>query len=66
MAWPARLHQKPLLTPEQHTFFLEHQKGRTRQELADMLNDRFGLKLTAAQIHNYRNNNHLPASGLTG
>ena len=66
MAWPAYLHQKPLLTPKQHAFFMEHQKGRTRQELADMMNARFGLNLTTRQIHNYRNNNHLPSSGLTG
>ncbi|MXQ48138.1 HNH endonuclease [Streptococcus pneumoniae] len=54
-----------LLTKEQHNYLVEHQLGKTAKELTDLLNDQFGLSLTASQVKTYRNNHKLN-SGLTG
>lgn len=58
--------QNRLLTQEQHDYLVEHIPGRYNQELADLINAKFGLNLTAAQVKNYKMNNKLGSSGLTG
>src|SRR5699024_6135272 len=54
-----------LLTPEQHEFLLSNLEGTGNKQMADMLNDEFGLSLTAQQINSYKSNRGL-TSGLTG
>ncbi len=54
-----------LLTPEQHIYFVKHNKGRTQKSMAALMNKRFGLNLTEKQINTYRKNHHLNC-GLTG
>jgi|SRR5690625_3162916 len=54
-----------LLTPEQDKFLRKNVKGLYNQELADLMNGRFGLNLTAQQINTYKSNRGL-SSGLTG
>lgn len=52
-----------LLTPEQDAFVREKVKGRTSQELADLVNNKFQLELTFQQIQSYKNRYRL-TSGL--
>ncbi|MGG9992420.1 hypothetical protein ACQ7BN_08130 [Streptococcus suis] len=54
-----------LLTDEQHEYFVRVQKGRSAKEVAEVMNDQFGVCLDAKQIKNYRRNHGLK-SGLTG
>lgn len=54
---------KRLFTKEQHDFIVRNVKGRTNQELADLVNERFGLSITERQINTYKTNNAL-TSGL--
>lgn len=54
-----------IFTPEQAAFIRHHVKGRTNQELTDMVNERFGLSLKTSQIAAYKKNHKL-SSGLTG
>ena len=55
-----------LLTQEQHDYLVEHIPGRYNKDLADLINNKFGLSLTAKQIRAYRKNHKLVSSGLTG
>ncbi len=57
--------QNRLLTPEQHEYFVQHNTGTPQKKMAELMNERFGLYLTAKQINSYRKNHHL-SSGLTG
>lgn len=54
-----------LLNKEQHDYFTENQQGKTAQEIANEMNEKFGLSLTVQQVKSYRSNNNL-TSGLTG
>lgn len=54
-----------LLTDEQHDYLVKIQVGKTTREVAQQMNDRYGLSLTPQQIKSYRGNHHLN-SGLTG
>ncbi|HFH9921529.1 TPA: HNH endonuclease signature motif containing protein [Streptococcus suis] len=54
-----------LLTAEQHDYFVNIQKGRSAKEVAEAMNDKFGVYLNANQVKNYRRNHGLK-SGLTG
>jgi phage protein len=54
-----------LLNKEQHDYFIENQQGKTAQEIANEMNEIFGLSLTVQQVKSYRSNNNL-TSGLTG
>ena len=54
-----------LLNKEQHDYFIENQQGKTAQEIANEMNEKFGLSLTVQQVKSYRSNNNL-TSGLTG
>jgi len=54
-----------LLTDEQHEYFVKHNTGTPQKKMAELMNRKFGLKLTVKQINTYRKNHHL-SSGLTG
>lgn len=54
-----------LLTKEQHDYLISIHKGKTSNEVATLMNAKFGLSLIASQIKNYRKNHSLH-SGLTG
>ena len=54
-----------LLNKEQHDYFLDNQQGKIAQEIADEMNEKFGLSLNAKQVKAYRKNHDL-LSGLTG
>ena len=43
-----------LFTDEQKEYFLSIVKGRQSKKLAQMMNDKFGLDVTAAQICTYK------------
>lgn len=58
--------QDRLLTPEQNKFLSDNILGHYNSELAEMLNDKYGLNLTAKQLKSYRNNHKMHGSGLTG
>lgn len=52
-----------LFNEEQQDFIKKNVKGRTNQELADLVNKKFGLSITARQINTYKKNHGL-RSGL--
>lgn len=52
-------------TEEQRKFIKSNVKGRGNTELTEMINAKFGLNLTAAQIKGYKANHKL-SSGLDG
>lgn len=54
-----------LLTEEQEQFVRENVDHRGNQELADLVNDKFGTNFTRLQIKSWKRNHHL-SSGLTG
>lgn len=54
-----------LFTKEQKQFILQHVKGRHNQELADLVNERFGISVSTAQIKSWKRNRGL-SSGLRG
>lgn len=54
------------LTPEQETFFCENIPGRLNQELAELLNEKYGLSWTSLQVKNYKRNHKLGSSGIPG
>lgn len=56
---------KKLFTEEQERFIRENYKGISNQELADLVNAKFGLSISAAQIKRFKSRNKLN-SGLTG
>lgn len=56
---------KKLTTPEQDTFIREHLEGTGHQDMADLVNARFGTSFTQAQMKAYYARNKLN-SGLTG
>ena len=49
-----------ILTIEQQEYFREHGSGKTSQEFAKEMNERFGLSLTPFQVACYRKNHKLP------
>ncbi len=54
-----------LFTKEQHDYLVSFQVGKTAKEVAEMMNEKYGLSLTPLQIKNYKRNNGLK-SGLDG
>lgn len=54
-----------LFTKEQEKFVRENAKGRYNDELAQMVNEKFGLNITARQMATWKKN-HDVKSGLTG
>lgn len=52
-----------LFTREQKEFIRQNVEGRTNQELADLVNEKFGLSITAQQMNTYKSNHGL-RSGL--
>lgn len=48
-----------LLTDEQLAFFVEHNPGRSAAEMAQLMNDTFGLQLTESQVHAFKKNHKL-------
>ncbi|WP_017726752.1 HNH endonuclease signature motif containing protein [Halalkalibacterium ligniniphilum] len=54
-----------LLNKEQHDYLLSILQGRYNAELAQMMNEKYGLSLTARQLSTYKKNHGLK-SGLTG
>ena len=48
-----------LLTDEQFAFFVEHNPGRSAAEMAQLMNDTFGLQLTESQVHAFKKNHKL-------
>jgi hypothetical protein len=67
-ALPRKGRKRPnarITTPEIDLFILEHYKGTGHQEMADMVNERFGTSYTKEQIKCYYSRNKLN-SGLTG
>ena len=59
------IYQGKLLTKEQHDYLVSIQKNKTSRDVANEMNQKFGLSLTEKQIKSYRRNNNLN-SGLTG
>ena len=49
--------EKGLFTKEQQDFIRTNAKGRMNQELADMVNEKFSLSITAKQINIWKKNN---------
>lgn len=60
-----KIYQGKLLTKEQHDYLVSIQKNKTSRDVANEMNQKFGLSLTKKQIKSYRRNNNLN-SGLTG
>lgn len=60
-----KIYQGKLLTKEQHDYLVSIQKNKTSRDVANEMNQKFGLSLTEKQIKSYRRNNNLN-SGLTG
>ena len=60
-----KIYQGKLLTKEQHDYLVSIQKNKTSRDVANKMNQKFGLSLTEKQIKSYRGNNNL-YSGLTG
>lgn len=56
---------RSLFAPGQVRFIEQHVSGRSSQELAELVNRRFNLKLTCAQIKSFKKNHKL-SSGLDG
>lgn len=54
-----------LLNEVQDRFFRDNAFGTPSQELADLINEKFGLNLQVSQVKSYKRNNKIP-SGLTG
>ncbi len=64
--WHKYRPQDRLLTPEQISFLRDNIAGHYNSELTKMLNEKYGLNLTAKQLKTYRNNHKMYGSGLTG
>ena len=60
-----KIYQGRLLTREQHDYLVSIQKNKLSRDVANEMNQKFGLSLTEKQIKSYRRNNNLN-SGLTG
>ena len=60
-----KIYQGKLLTKEQHDYLVSIQKNKISRDVANEMNQKFGLSLTEKQIKSYRRNNNLN-SGLTG
>ena len=60
-----KIYQGKLLTREQHDYLVSIQKNKISRDVANEMNQKFGLSLTEKQIKSYRRNNNLN-SGLTG
>ncbi|QQE81110.1 HNH endonuclease [Alicyclobacillus sp. SO9] len=54
-----------LFTNEQKTFIKDNVKGLSNQKLADLVNKRFGVSITARQMNTWKKNHGL-SSGLKG
>lgn len=52
-------------TEEEKQFIIDHHYGRTAKELADMVNEQFGLRLTPGRMQSFRSRYGL-RSGLDG
>ena len=52
-------------TEEQRQFIFDHYKGRTAEELADLVNEHFGLRLTPGRMQSFRKRYGL-RSGIDG
>lgn len=62
----SRLNPNPgLFTKEQKVFIEQNVKGLPNKDLAELVNEKFGLSITTKQITSYKNNNKL-TSGLNG
>jgi hypothetical protein len=59
------INHERLYTPEQRQFIFDHHVGRSRAEMADLFNRRFGANMTVVQVKAFVANRHLN-SGLTG
>ena len=57
--WEFSKQREHLLTEEQDQYLRENVKGKTVMELAEMINQEFGTKLTAAQIKTYKKNHDI-------
>lgn len=55
-----------LFTPEQDQFIRDNNFGHTSIEIANMINDAFGLSIIPEQIKAFRARYKLPSCGLTG
>jgi len=55
-----------MFTQEQEDYLVENIPGRSNQELTDLLNQKYSLKLDGNQVKSYKKNHHLGRSGLTG
>lgn len=60
-----KLPERRITTPEIDDFIHSNYKGTGYQEMADLVNERFGTDYTADQMGGYYGRNHLD-SGLTG
>lgn len=56
---------RQLFKPEHNEFLFENYKGRYSQELADLINEKFGTHFTATQMSSFRSRHGLD-SGITG
>lgn len=56
--------RKKLLSDEQEKFFLAHQIGQTRDGIAQLMNDTFGLQLSVQQISDLRSSLHVNAGKI--
>lgn len=56
---------RSLFTSEQVLFITQHVPGRSTQELTELINYRFGLGLSCAQVRSFKKNHKL-SSGLDG
>lgn len=54
-----------LTTKEQNDWIREHAKGKTSEEIGEMLKEQFGIELTKEQIKGFRSRNKI-ISGLDG
>ncbi|MDQ0269964.1 HNH endonuclease [Cytobacillus purgationiresistens] len=51
-----------LLTDKQHAYLISIAEGRTTNEIAKMINDKFSLVITSRQIRNYKKNHGLKSN----
>lgn len=62
---PKRRSKHSLFTPEQEDYIRKIAPGKFNQEIADMVNKKYGLNITRQQINTWKAN-HNVTSGLTG
>lgn len=54
-----------LFTEEQESFIRSHAAGLLNQELADLINQKYGLSVTRQQVKTWKHNRKI-SSGLSG